>query len=90
MKPAGSPRHKEPPRHVGLGRAHRQEGAQDEVGGEERGGIGLRGGLEQQGAVEGGQDRKKAFYKLTKERLPSDGFYHTNILTVLYLSYFYQ
>ena len=60
MKPAGSPRHKEPPRHVELGRAHRQEGAQDEVGGEEHGGIGLRGGLEQQEAVEGCQEGMKA------------------------------
>ena len=67
MKPAGSPRHREPPRHVGLGRAHRLEGAQDEEGGEEHGGTGLRGGLEQQGAVEGGQDGMKAFLQ-TGER----------------------
>ena len=67
MKPAGSPRHKEPPCQVGLGRAHREEGTQDEVGGEECGGIGLHGGLKQQGAVEGGQEEMKAFLQ-TDER----------------------
>ena len=36
------------------------------MGGKERGGI-LRGGLEQQGAVEGGQDGMKAFLQ-TDER----------------------